>query len=110
MQDHDAEIVIDAVVIREIWDGIAALPDGRKRRDLEIWFARLRSVVVCLPWHADTAIAWGDLRQLERQRRFTVAIKDTMIAATAKHHGLTVATRNVEDFKRCGVLVVNPFE
>jgi predicted nucleic acid-binding protein len=33
-----------------------------------------------------------------------------MIAATAKHHSLTVATRNVDDFIRCGVPVVNPFE
>jgi len=41
--------------------------------------------------------------------RFTVGIKDTMIAATAKHYGLTVATRNEDDFKRCGVPVVNPF-
>ncbi len=34
----------------------------------------------------------------------------TMIAASAKHHGLTVATRNVDDFRRCGVRVINPFE
>jgi predicted nucleic acid-binding protein len=35
---------------------------------------------------------------------------DTMIAATAKRHNLIVATRNVDDFKRCGVAVLNPFE
>jgi predicted nucleic acid-binding protein len=32
---------------------------------------------------------------------FTIGIKDTMIAATAKLHGLIVATRNVDDFTRC---------
>jgi len=32
-----------------------------------------------------------------------------MIAASAQLHGLTVATRNVKDFVRCGVTVVNPF-
>ena len=109
LKEHAAEIVIDAVVLGEIWDGIAAMPDGRKRRDLEGWFARLRHSVVCLPWTDETAVAWGDLKQDVRRRGFTVGIKDTMIAATAKLHGLTVATRNIEDFTRCGVDVVNPF-
>jgi toxin FitB len=45
-----------------------------------------------------------------RRRAFTMGVLDTMIAATAKVHGLTVATRNVSDFTRCGVAVVNPFE
>jgi len=110
LKDHAAEIVIDAVVLGEIRGGIAAMPDGRKRRDLEGWFGRLRHSVVCLPWTDETAMIWGDLKQDVRRRGFTVGIKDTMIAATAKLHGLTVATRNVEDFSRCGVDVVNPFD
>jgi toxin FitB len=110
LDEHSADIVIDAVVLGEIWDGIVALPDGRKKRDLEGWFSRLRKSVVCLPWTDDTAVVWGDLKQDVRRRGFTVAIKDMMIASTAKLHGLTVATRNQEDFKRCGVPVVNPFE
>lgn len=35
---------------------------------------------------------------------------DGLIAATAMAHGLTVATRNVKDFERCGVNVINPWE
>ena len=34
---------------------------------------------------------------------------DSMIAATALHHGFTVATRNVADFRAAGVAVVDPF-
>jgi predicted nucleic acid-binding protein len=110
LDEHGADIVIDAVVLGEIWDGIVALSDGRKKRDLEGWFSRLRKSVVCLPWTDDTAVVWGDLKQDVRRRGFTVSIKDMMIASTAKLHGLTVATRNQDDFKRCGVPVVNPFE
>jgi predicted nucleic acid-binding protein len=29
LSDHDPDIVIDAVVLGEVWDGIAALEDGR---------------------------------------------------------------------------------
>lgn len=36
-------------------------------------------------------------------------IKDSLIAATALTHGLTVATRNTVDFDKAGVDVVDPF-
>ena len=36
--------------------------------------------------------------------------RDGLIAATALVHGLTVATRNVADFERMGVGVLNPWE
>ncbi len=109
LEDHGEEIVIDAVVLGEIWDGIAGLPEGRKKRDLEQWFTKLRATVTCLPWTDETAVVWGDLRQGLRRRGFTVGLKDTLIAASAASHGLTVATRNVDDFIRCGVPVINPF-
>jgi predicted nucleic acid-binding protein len=40
----------------------------------------------------------------------TMAVKDSMIAATAIFHKLTVATRNQRDFENAGLDVVNPFE
>lgn len=36
-------------------------------------------------------------------------VKDSMIAATALLHDLTVATRNTRDFKNAGVRVFDPF-
>lgn len=35
---------------------------------------------------------------------------DSLIAATAKVHGLTLATRNTGDFSGTGILLVNPWE
>jgi predicted nucleic acid-binding protein len=35
---------------------------------------------------------------------------DVMIAATARLHGLTVATRNEKDFRHLGVELINPFK
>jgi toxin FitB len=36
--------------------------------------------------------------------------RDSLIAATALVHGLTVVTRNVADFERTGVKLFNPWE
>ena len=36
--------------------------------------------------------------------------RDAMIAATAIAHGMTVVTRNVDDFKPTGVEILNPWE
>ena len=36
-------------------------------------------------------------------------IKDSLIAATALVHGLTVVTRNRADFEKAGVKIVDPF-
>jgi toxin FitB len=110
LRANTVECVTDAVVMGEIWQGIDKLPLGHKRANLEVWFTGLRSRVHCLDWSLDVAIIWGGLINEIRRSGFTVGIKDTMIAASAKHHGLTVVTRNVDDFTRCGVPVFNPFE
>jgi len=40
----------------------------------------------------------------------TLPVIDGLLAATALTHGLTVATRNIADFDRSVVELVNPFE
>jgi len=109
MANH-AEIVVDPIVMGEMWEGIVALPDGRRKQNLATWFHQSPGTLVCLEWTLKTAVVWAELRNEVRRRGFTVPLNDTLIAATAKLHGLTVATRDVDDFQRCGVPVVNPFE
>ena len=36
--------------------------------------------------------------------------RDALIAATALTHGMTIATRNIKDFRATGVSLVNPWE
>lgn len=43
-------------------------------------------------------------------RRSDSLYEDAMIAAVAKVNGLTVATRNLADFRFFGVELLNPFE
>ena len=48
---------------------------------------------------------WGQMMAQQ-----TLPVIDGLLAATALTYGLTVATRNVADFKNLGVNLVNPFE
>lgn len=57
-----------------------------------------------LPVTENIVDRWG--RMMARQ---TMPVIDSLIAATALEHGLTVATRNEADFIRSGVPLVNPF-
>jgi toxin FitB len=34
LTQHQDEVVVDAIVLGEIWDGIAGLPTGRKKHSL----------------------------------------------------------------------------
>ena len=49
--------------------------------------------------------AWAKLMP----RKSVILYEDTMTAATAKVHGLTVAIRNAADFQAFGFEVFNPF-
>jgi predicted nucleic acid-binding protein len=56
--------------------------------------------------HIDTQVA---LRCASLHVPKTGSYRDAFIAATALEHGLTVVTRNADDFKGTGVGIVNPW-
>ena len=85
------------------------LPKGKRRSRLEQWFNRGVERLECLPWEAATGVRWAQLIADLRRAGKAMPIKDSLIAATAHVHGLTVVTRNRSDFQKAGVPVVNPF-
>jgi predicted nucleic acid-binding protein len=66
------------------------------------------ATLVCLPWDAATGLRWAELLADLRRAGLAMSLKDSMIAATALVHHLTVATHNQKDFKKAGVKVVDP--
>jgi predicted nucleic acid-binding protein len=103
------DIALSVVTIGEIRRGIESI----RRRDvptarlLDRWLRRL------LRDHADrildidrrVAEEWGRLNVPD-----PVPVVDGLLAATARVHDLTLATRNVKDVVRTGIAVINPFE
>ena len=99
---------LSVVTIGEIRFGIEHLRkrDARNSLNIELWLEETSGAYGerILPISAAIAEKWGKLRIL-----CDGPVADGLIAATASHHNLTVATRNEKDFENFGIKVFNPF-
>jgi predicted nucleic acid-binding protein len=103
---------VSVITLAEIQKGIELLGPGKRRaqleewleRDLEAWFSGR-----VLPVDRRVAARWASLlAQATRTGRPLPAI-DSLIAATALAHELTIVTRNTKDFEGIGAHTVNPW-
>ena len=109
LRRNEADLVVDPIVLGEVKFGILLLPRGKRRTRLERWFDSGVQRIRCLPWEASTGLQWAALLADLRTSGRAMPIKDSLIAATALLHGLTVATGNRDDFEKAGVDVEDPF-
>jgi predicted nucleic acid-binding protein len=104
---------LSRVTLAEIRYGIELVLENTPfRLELEHWLEqRVR------PWFADrildideqVILTWRRMVELGRRQNYTFSQPDLFIAATASVHGLCVVTRNVDDFLRARVPVLNPW-
>jgi len=104
----DVNLHLSVLTLGEICKGIERLRD-RDPAQAEVfvsWLAELRNRFAerIVPVDARIAEEWGRLNAAAT--RNTV---DSLIAATARVHGLTVVTRNTSDFEGCDVPLLNPW-
>jgi predicted nucleic acid-binding protein len=110
LRANERNLVIDSIVLAELEIGVLTLPAGRKRTQLRQWLESVAETIECIPWDAPVARRWAAVVAELKRTGKPMPIMDGMIAATALHHGLTLATRNQGDFASAGVKTVNPFE
>jgi predicted nucleic acid-binding protein len=109
LRRNERLIAVDPVILGELRFGILLLGAGKRRARLEHWFDSGVRRIVCLPWEAETGLQWAQLLARLRAGGRAMPVKDSLIAATALVHGLTVATRNRADFDKAGVGIIDPF-
>lgn len=107
---HEVESCTSAVVMGEIELGLLLMPHGLRRRQIMLWFHALAEGMRVLPFDEAAASCWAGVVARLQEAGLRIPVQDSMIAATALVRGLTVVTRNVRDFERTGVALVNPFE
>jgi predicted nucleic acid-binding protein len=102
------DLYLSVLVTGEIRKGIELLRarDPAQAAALQNW---LNTVDVgfadrILPVNRQVADEWGHLSAIR-----TIQVVDGLLAATAKVHGMTVATRNESDFAGLGAELLNPF-
>jgi predicted nucleic acid-binding protein len=96
----------------EILYGIAALPEGRRRPVLastaEAMFADDFAGRV-LPFDAEATVYYAEIVATRRREGRPIEALDAQIAATARAAGAELATRDIDGFAGCRLVLVNPW-
>ncbi len=98
---ESAEWYLPVPVIAEIQEGAEAAPGNQRRIQinlkLDVFLRDYGDLVI--PWNTEIARTWGRLKQSPEVKRQPQSLWDSLIDAMAVHHGATIATRNVSDFR-----------
>ena len=106
------QLHVSAVTLAEIRFGIEMLPDASRRSELNDWLThKVRPMFEqrVLPISEDIMFKWRLLVEEGRKVGHTFSQPDLIIAATGLHHGLTVVTRDKDDFVKARASVLNPW-
>lgn len=113
LNQHDGESFISILSLGEIRKGIAKheYKAGQRNDRLNVWFDQLATAKsdYILPIDLRVLKIWGDLTGRAEAQGTPLPVIDSLIAATALANSLTVVTRNIEDFRRCGSDIFNPW-
>jgi predicted nucleic acid-binding protein len=101
-----------AITEAEIYLGIALLPQGNRRRSLELAVGRIFTNSFSgriLPFDSAAAREYAVIAVTRRRLGRPISEADARIAAIARSRGAPLATRNTEDFEGCDLEVLNPW-
>ncbi len=105
-------LFVSAVTQAEMLLGTRLLPAGKRRAKLEAAVGAMFNEDFegrILPFDSAAVPAYVDIVSLRRAAGHPISQFDAQIAAIARRNGANLATRNIADFKNCGISVVNPW-
>lgn len=106
------QLHVSSVSFAEIRFGIESVPEPERRAELSAWLTnRVRPMFEqrVIEVSEDVMFIWRVLVESGRRMGHTFSQPDLIIAASALKHGLTVVTRDVDDYARANVPLLNPW-
>lgn len=106
-------LFLTSIVLAELRLDIALLPDSRCRHGLEeiletVLLPRFRGRILPFDDDASSDFAW--LQSTAHAEGRTLPTMDGLIGAICRSHDFALATRNIDDFARTGIALINPWE
>lgn len=106
-----SETWLSVITLAELEQGIIRLGPTRRAAELRAFLDGVETQFAGRVLPVDRAVArtWAKLTAAALQSGQPLGYADSLIAATASTHGLTVVTRNTADFVAAGVGLLNPW-
>src|SRR2546430_668629 len=111
LHQNAIDLFTTAICEAEIRLGVAILPDGRRKRELEIGAHQVLALFAgrILPFDSSAAIAFAEIVAGRRKIGRPIDEFDAQIAAITRSRGMLLATPNSQHFEETGVQVINPW-
>ncbi|MDO4905496.1 MAG: type II toxin-antitoxin system VapC family toxin [Lautropia sp.] len=110
---HRASLFTTTITRAELLYGVGILPEGQRKRALHKVVLDVLDIDLdghVLGFDRDAADAFADIASLRKNAGRPITGFDAMIAAIARAHGASLATRNIKDFVDCGIELINPWQ
>lgn len=109
----ESTLYLSVLTLGELQQGISQMVPSPRQQELEEWLhgeliPRFSGRILEIT--REVALVWGQLQGEARRRGKPRSVLDSLIAATAKVHGLAVVTRDIDNMQEMGVELVNPWE
>ena len=110
---HDeSAMFLSVITFGELQKGIRKLSDKNRAERLQTWVdqdlaRRFEGRILSLD--LETLLTWGNIQGNSEKNGIPLPAMDSLIAASAIAHHLTVVTRNTTDIERCQASVYNPW-
>lgn len=105
------DVHLSVVTFALMEGGASRLPQEFKQRRVRMWMSEVKRKLGANLHGIDyeTSIIWGQITNSAARRRLKLPPLDSLVAATAKRHGLVVMTRNVGYFAPFNIEIFNPW-
>ena len=111
-EQNAADLLLTAITEAELRYGVAIVPAGRRRNELDAAMRRWLEVGFgdrVLPFDSAAARHYAEIASGRRRAGRPIREADCQIAAICRSRGAILVTRNIRDFEDAGIEIVNPW-